>query len=156
MTWTAKLFVAGLFFSTNAQAVYSCNVNTSGLTFGQYRPFNITAQENNGNIAVSCSLLQIVGLLVSYEIRLSAGQTGSFSNRQLRSGASNLNYNLYRNAARTEVFGNGTAGTTYIADGYLLSIGVISRNYAVYGRIPAAQNVRAGTYTDTITITVTY
>lgn len=156
MKWSSTYLLAALLLSHEANAIYSCSINTSGLNFGQYRPFNAAAQENTGNISVSCSLLQVVGLLVSYEIRLSAGQSGSFSNRRLNTGSNNLNYNLYRNAARTQVFGNGTAGTAYVSDGYLLSVGVITRNYPVYGRIPAGQNVRAGTYADTITVTVTY
>ena len=156
MKWRYSVFAATLLFSSETAAIYSCNVSTTGLNFGQYRPFNLVQQDNNGNIAVSCQLLQIIGLLVSYEIRLSSGQSGNYNARQLRNAGNSLNYNLYRNAARTNVFGNGTAGTVFIADGYLLSIGVITRNYPVYGRIPAGQNVRAGSYTDVITITVTY
>lgn len=156
MKWQYSVLAATLLFSSEAEAVYSCNVSTTGLNFGQYRPFNLVQQDNNGNIAVSCQLLQIIGLLVSYEIRLSTGQSGNYNTRQLRNAGSNLNYNLYRNAARTNVLGNGTAGTVFIADSYLLSVGVLTRNYPVYGRIPAGQNVRAGSYTDIITITVTY
>ncbi|MCS4309360.1 spore coat protein U-like protein [Rheinheimera pacifica] len=156
MKWRYTPAAAALLFSSHANAIYSCSVSTTGLNFGQYRPFSLLPQDNNGNIAVSCQLLQIIGLLVSYEIRLSTGQSGTYTARQLQYAGNNLNYNLYRNAARTSVLGNGTAGTVFISDGYLLSLGVLTRNYAVYGRIPAGQNVRVGSYTDIITITVTY
>jgi spore coat protein U-like protein len=65
------------------------------------------------------------------------------------SGGNRLDYNLYLDAARTIVWGDGTNGTaTYTAtpiDGQVVSI-------PVYGRIPPRQNVAAGSYGATIRV----
>jgi spore coat protein U-like protein len=62
-----------------------------------------------------------------------------------------LQYNLYLDATRQTIWGDGTAGTqsafqdTRANEAYFVS---------VYGRIPSAQNVQAGTYTDMLVVTV--
>jgi spore coat protein U-like protein len=43
-----------------------------------------------------------------------------------------------------------------VSDGYLLGLGGGVSPYPVYGRIPATQNVQAGSYADTIIVTLTY
>ena len=69
----------------------------------------------------------------------------------MRSGTNQLNYNLYTDAARTVVWGNGS-GTS--------SIQTVARNRTttlnVYGQIPAGQDAVVGNYTDTILATVTF
>jgi spore coat protein U-like protein len=71
----------------------------------------------------------------------------------MSNGASNLTYQLYSDAARTMIWGDGTAGTVTVS-AHVASNG--TQNNTVYGRIPALQGVRPGAYTDTITVTVTY
>jgi spore coat protein U-like protein len=43
-----------------------------------------------------------------------------------------------------------------VSDSYLLGLGTTVRHYALYGRVPALQNAPAGSYLDSITITVDY
>jgi spore coat protein U-like protein len=102
---------------------------------------------------------------VSYTIQLNAGSSGSFSPRKLASGANLLNYNLYTTSARTTIWGNGSGGTSTVGGSFTLGNCTLlllcsdeteSRNHTAYGRIPASQNVPAGSYSDTITVTVNY
>ena len=72
----------------------------------------------------------------------------------LRSGGG-LNYNLYANAARTQILGDGLQGTTTITAN-LNGLLVFSTSAPVYGRIPQSQWVPSGTYNDTVIITVQY
>lgn len=139
-----------------SMAAATCSVSALPTAFGSYNPFSPSAVDSTGRVTVSCSLGGLLSLLVSYTIRLSAGGAGSYAPRRMSSGANTLNYNLYTSNARTTVWGNGTASTGTISDGYLLGLGTTVRNYTVYARLPAPQNVRAGSYLDSITVTVDY
>ena len=83
----------------------------------------------------------------NYTITLSIG-AGTYAARQMSYGTHRLNYNIYRNAARTRILGDGTASTVVISDNRRI------RNYTVYGRIPARQNVYAGSYSDSLIMSV--
>jgi spore coat protein U-like protein len=62
-----------------------------------------------------------------------------------------VSYELYRNSARTQRWGNTLNSDTVIGSG---TGG--TQNLTVYGRVPAQTTPSAGTYNDTITVTVTY
>jgi len=70
--------------------------------------------------------------------------------RQMQSGAYSLTYNLYTDSLRSIIWGDGTSGTM------LVGTTGTSATYAVYGRIPAAQDLPAGSYNDSITVTLTF
>jgi spore coat protein U-like protein len=71
------------------------------------------------------------------------------------SGAT-LNYNIYADAARSIVWGDGNSGTLVVADAYSLAESSVTRNYPVYGRIFPGQNAPVGIYTDSIFITLDF
>lgn len=79
------------------------------------------------------------------------------SPRKMSNGGTQLSYQLYSNSGRTTIWGDGSAGTSTVTDGYLISVLVpVVRNYSVYGRITAKQNVTAGSYLDAVTVLMTY
>jgi len=92
--------------------------------------------------------------LFSYSIRLSTGGSGSFAARRMQSGGNQLQYNLYRDITRTQIWGDGTGGS-YSVTGTIVILGS-AIPYPVYGSIPGNQNVSSGAYSDTIQVTVTY
>ncbi|PIQ13010.1 MAG: SCPU domain-containing protein [Hydrogenophilales bacterium CG_4_9_14_3_um_filter_59_35] len=139
-----------------AHAIADCTVSATGVAFGSYSFTNPAPTDAASNVVVSCSLLGLFSLLVTYDILLSPGGSGSYAPRKMTSGANQLQYNLYTNAGRSIVWGDGTAGTSIVSDGYPLGTGTTVRNYPVYGRLPAGQNTPAGAYTDIITVTVNY
>ena len=61
------------------------------------------------------------------------------------SGPNSVTYAMYSDAGRTTVW-SAVAGTGNGAD----------QNYTVYGRVPVQAAPPAGTYTDTVTVTVTF
>jgi len=69
-----------------------------------------------------------------------------------------LNYNLYFDAAFTQIRGDGTGGSQ--TGGATLTVSSSSRTASatstIYGRMPAAQNAVPGSYADTIVVTITY
>ncbi|MCL4525893.1 MAG: spore coat U domain-containing protein [Gammaproteobacteria bacterium] len=134
----------------------SCSVTATGVAFGTYVPSSTS--NSTGTVTVSCSAT--LGLLFSWTIALNAGVNsgGSFSNRRMASGNSYLSYQLYTNSGHTTVWGDGTGGTSTVPGSCLISVlGIPCTGSATaYGQIPALQNPSPGSYSDTITVTVTY
>ncbi|MDQ3565221.1 MAG: spore coat U domain-containing protein [Pseudomonadota bacterium] len=129
-------------------------MSATPVSFGSYNVFNATPLDATGTITVRCTGL--VGLLVSYNIKLSAGLSGSYAPRQMASGANRLNYNLYTAATRLTVWGDGSAGTSFVSNTITLLLLGVTVNHTVYGRVPALQNVAVGSYSDNITVTLTF
>ena len=154
--WLARLCALPLLLPLLAHGVAACIVTSSGVALGSYTFDQLGPTDATGNISVSCSLDGMVSLPVTYEIRLSTGISGSYAQRQMGTNASRLHYNLYSNPARSAIWGDGTAGSTTVSDSYVLALLNTVRDYPVYGRAPAGQNIAAGVYTDVITVTVLY
>ena len=135
----------------------SCTVAALPVVFGVYSPASGSDSTSTGSVTVTCQPV-LVSISQSYTLSLSSGGAGSYAPRKLASGAYTLRYQLYTDAARTTVWGDGSAGTTTISGSFALSVLVpVSASYVVYGQVPAAQTgVGAGSYTDTIVVTVVY
>ena len=142
--------VSLLFALAGAAAVWAapagaCTIGATGVAFGSYDPRSATAKDSTGTVTLNCPSNR------SGVVSMSTGGSASYTQRKMASGANTLNYNLYTNSTRTAVWGDGTGGSTTVS---------VAKGYAgtltIYGRIPASQNVRAGTYSDTITVTVTF
>lgn len=133
----------------------SCTVSTMPVSFGLYNPLTPTANVATGTVSVSCTVT-LLGLLEYWTIALSTGNSGNFTTRELLNGSSPLSYNLYTSAAYSNVWGDGSGSTTLVSGSALLSIGTTVTDYTVYGRIPAGQDSAAGTFTDTIVVTLNY
>jgi spore coat protein U-like protein len=134
-------WLVALAFALTAQQVHACTLNVTGVNFGSYDVFNNAALDSTGNIDVNCPSG------VGYSMALTEGG-GTHTQRVMNSGAHRLNYNLYTAANRAVVW----AGTVTVNG---TGIGV-SVNHAVYGRIPALQNVHAGSYSDIIIVELTF
>lgn len=89
-----------------------------------------------------------------YNVGINAG-TGSgatVASRIMSSGAgAGVNYQLYRDSARTQIWGNTVNTDTVSATG----TGAV-QSLTVYGRVPAQNTPAAGNYSDTVQVTVTY
>jgi spore coat protein U-like protein len=134
-----------LALALTAQQGHACTLNVTGVNFGSYDVFSNAALDSTGNIDVNCPSG------VGYSIALSEGG-GRHAQRVMNSGGHRLNYNLYTEANRGVVWGDATSGTARVSG---TGIGV-SVNHAVYGRIPARQNVYAGSYSDIIIVALTF
>ena len=134
-------WLIALAFALTAQQGHACTLNVTGVNFGSYDVFSNSALDTTGNIDVNCPSG------VGYSMALTAGG-GTQTQRVMGSGAHTLNYNLYTAANRAVVWGDATSGTVTVnGTGIGLSV-----NHGVYGRIPALQNVRAGSYSDMIIV----
>ena len=133
---------------TPGVAVAACTISASGVSFGSYNVFSNTPLDASGSVTYQCS-----PLAVNVQIQLNRGAAASFSPRLMRQGSATLAYNLYTDAARTIVWGDGTGGTQVYS---ALAAALIDIIVPVYGRVPARQNVQAGPYSDTITATILF
>lgn len=151
--------IISIFYSQSVYAACgglgcSCSVATTAVTFGNYNPISATATTANGNVAVTCSALVI--FTASYVISMAKGNSATYTPRFMNLAGVHLNYNLYTTAGFASIWGDGTGGTVTVSDSYT-AIGLSeTRNYTPFGQIPALQTIGAGTYTDTVLVTVTY
>lgn len=161
--WSWRYVIFLFFYNFYSFPVYAtcsglgctCSVATTPVAFGSYVTTSPTPKTANGNVAVTCSALVI--FTASYAIRMAKGNSATYTPRFMNLLGVHLNYNLYTTAAFTSIWGDGTAGTSTISDSYTaLVIGPMTRNYTVFGQVPALQPVGPGTYTDSVLVTVTY
>lgn len=129
----------------------SCSLTSSSVPFGSYDVFSPTPLDTVGQVIFRCSQND-----KNVSISLSRGGSADFSPRRMTNGASILNYNLYRDAARTVIWGDGSGGTqTYFINNPQPNNTDIP--VSVYGRILAGQSTAAtGNYSDTISAVVNY
>lgn len=142
LAWRRLVVMAAWCAATPALAA-TCSVSTPGVTFGTYDVFSMKNLDGVGNVAVTCDMSS------TYTVALSPGG-GSFAARTMASGASRLGYNLYSDATRVTIWGDGTGGTATVSGT------ATTANLPVYGRIPARQNLPVGGYSDSIIVTLTF
>ena len=134
-------------FTVQVTVTSSCVINSaSTLNFGNQGVL-VANVDNTSTLAVQCTNT------TPYNIGLDAG-TGSGATvvtRKLTNGSNTVNYSLYSDSGRSTVWGNTIGTDTVQGTG-----NGASQSYPVYGRVPAQTTPAAATYTDTITVTVTY
>jgi spore coat protein U-like protein len=133
----------------------SCDVTATSVPFGAYDPTSSSPLDATGTITVSCSVA-LIGLLSSWTLALSTGNSATYTPRRLSNGAATLQYNIFTTAARSTIWGNNSGGTGVVSDSRTLLVGNNSTQYTVYGRISPHQDVRAGSYSDSIIVTINY
>jgi spore coat protein U-like protein len=162
LTKLKKIAVTALFIMNVPLSIASClghqcncTFGVDGINFGLYNPFAPEPNDTTGNISVSCNAAD-QGVDVSYEISLDTGKSGSFAKRKLASANRELGYNLYTDASRTLVWGDGSSISNRLKDAYSSPNTQEIKSYPIYGRIEPNQNVAAGDYSDLITVTLIF
>jgi spore coat protein U-like protein len=128
--------------------------------FGVYDAVNPAPADSTGTMTVSCFNAAPGDRGVNFTVGLSSGNGTSPATRWLASGPNRLYYNLYRDAARVQVWGDGFNGSHLVSGTLRPGPGVgnatRSSTHTVYGRIPPGQDAASGNYTDTIVFTLTF
>ena len=106
-----------------------------------------TPLDSTGTVNVYCT----AGTLATVALDLGTHVSGS-TRRMLGTTGDFLTYQLYRDAAHTVVWNsvNTNSGTSASKNT------PINNGFVAYGRIPAAQDVGIGSYSDTVLVTVNY
>jgi len=131
------------------EVVTACSVSVSDLDFGSYTSNSTNPVHGQTTIQLLCA----PG--TSAEISLDAGTSpgGGTSRRNMQQDAGNdrMDYDLFQDAGRTIHWGDRSGNDTkevVTADAPL--------TVPIYGEIPSGQRVRDGTYSDVITVSVSY
>jgi spore coat protein U-like protein len=140
---SAEAATATATLTVTATVQNGCSIENASLNFGTYTVGQNTDLDASGTIRV----LNCQGVQVS--IALDGGSSGNVNNRQMANGANRLNYQLYTDPARSQIWGTGQNAAS-------MQIIQNPASIPVYGRIPRGQNVPSGTYSDTVTITMTF
>ncbi|WP_338146944.1 spore coat U domain-containing protein [Microbulbifer elongatus] len=120
----------------------NCTISATPLDFGNVT--SIAQTDASSNLSVTCTLNG------AYTIALDGGNNGDINHRKMQLGPDTIDYQLYQNAARTQIWGD-TAGSTLSSTG-----NGNTQSLTVYGRVPLQSAKPTGTYQDTITATITY
>ena len=107
------------------------------------------------NVDATSTITVLCTNTTPYTISLDKGVNGtSVTARQMKGAAASpdsVNYSLYRDASRTQNWGQTIGTDTVAGTGTGSNVGT-----TVYGRVPAQTSAKPDSYTDTITVTVTY
>jgi spore coat protein U-like protein len=142
--------LVGILHASEASAQSpSCTISATSVNFGNYNEFNGTNLDSTGRITYRCN-----ATAANITIGLTKGLSSTFNPRLMSKGAEVLGYNLYRNAARTNIWGDGTSGTAVYTRANPPNNSNV--NVTVYGRVPAGQDVSAGTFSDTVTAVINF
>ena len=136
-------------FSVTANIVDACDVQATNHAFGAYSPSSSTALDATSTLSVYCT----VGTPYALALNIGTGG-GTFTGRKMVSGGNELVYNLYTSAARTTVWGDGSGATGTVSG---TGTGLLTAStHTVYGRIGVNQDANPGSYSSTVTVTLTF
>lgn len=149
LTRVASIVALALLAMVRPAEAAQCTISTTPIVFGTYNVFMTAPTDSTGTVIYNCN-----GGGKNILITMSRGASPTFVPRRMASGPEDLGYNLFRDAARTTVWGDATAGTSayFDADPPNRTDIVVT----VFGRIPAGQDVRAGAYSDTVSIEINF
>ncbi|MDM4771969.1 spore coat protein U domain-containing protein [Solimonas sp. SE-A11] len=143
--WLAVLGGGLLGYAPAAQASTSCSASMSNVSFGSVSPFG-------GNIDVTATInysCSITSILSSSKVRACFGigsgaqGGGALDPRVMTSGVNSLGFNLYKSAARTDIWGsrsNAYGGVEVTLElGALIGSTTQTGSLTVYARVPSGQ-----------------
>jgi spore coat protein U-like protein len=128
----------------------TCTLAVTNVSFGT---FSGTEVDVTLTVTVSCSGGNNNN---NVNVRFTAGNSGNLNTppRFMKSGANKLNYQIYADAAHTQVFGDGSAGTTKPVVAVNYQPGPtpppVTATLTAFAVLPAQALPPFGTYTDTI------
>ena len=123
----------------------SCSAYASGIAFGGY--VASTAIDITGTITVTCTN----GTAYNVSLNAGMGTGGTTTTREMSgSNSTTLGYQMFQNSSHTLNWGN-TVGTNTVAG----TGNGNAQTYNIYAVLPAGQYDAPGSFTDTITASVT-
>ncbi len=134
-------------FNVTASVTANCTITASDLAFGNYDPVSTNAAtplDQQSTVTVACTKG------TSASIALDDGAHFSGGTRNMDDGGgTTLSYALYQDN------GHSTVWTTASPQAYTAASKSASAQ-TVYGRVAAGQDVTTGSYSDSVTATITF
>lgn len=132
-------------FNTTATVVATCAISATNVAFGSYSTAQLDA---TGSISITCTN----GTTYTVALDAGVGASATLAARKMTGPSSQtLTYSLYQDVSRSTLWGDTAGVNTAAGTG-----SGAAQSLTVYGRIPSLQFPGAGTYSDTITVTLSY
>ncbi len=129
----------------------NCSVTATPLVFGTFSGSRVDAA---GSVSVTCNGN---GNNNPATVTLSEGGSNTFLDRFMFHGFDELHYNLYIDGTYSTIWGNGLGETQLkFLQFDFRQIGNVTESAPIFGRIPFQALPAAGSYADTIIVTVTF
>lgn len=142
----AACLIACCVLPATTHAATTCSTSMTNVAFGSSDPFtgwsDVTATINYSCQTTGLSLLASAAVRMCFSIGDGTAGTGTIFPRRMDNVGNTLNFNLYRDAAYSQVWGglgNGQQVEVTLEYGVTIS-GSGSGSLAVYGRIPSSQD----------------
>ena len=122
-------------------------MSVPALNFGFYDPADGTDTLTSDTFTVKCN-----GNIDETITASTGANSGDYNNRLMRGGEGNdtLRYQIYIDAARTIIWGDGTGNSSPI----VFHENGAFNDVTIYASMPAGQSAGNGAYSDTVTITI--
>ena len=132
-----------------AQVDGRCSVSATDMAFGVLDTKNVSRVDATATVSVSCA-----GLLTFFRVTMDWGQNASGEQRRIRNAGNDyLPYEVYRNANRTQRWGQRTNE----ARSGIILLGIGSNDFEAYGRLTGiSPSTPKGRYTDQIKVTIAF
>jgi len=140
--------VAAFLLAAPPASAANCSVTVAAsVAFGTYDPLDTAPLDTTGTITYRCS-----ANVPTVTIDIDRGNATTYFPRRMLNGVETLSYNLFLDVARTQVWGDGTGGTSHFGP----APAGMKIDVPVYGRIPALQDAAEGAFADTVVVTINY
>ncbi len=138
--------------SVNASVSANCSISAGALNFGtNIDTLSASNVDGTATLSVTCTN----GSSWSAGASTGIGASATYASRRMTrvSGTETLAYTLYTDSGRSTVWGDGSGSTANLTGTGTGS----TQSVTIYGRIPSGQtSVPAGSYADTVSVTITY
>jgi spore coat protein U-like protein len=140
--------------AVSATVTANCTISAGALGFGDYDPVVTHASadlDSSATLTITCTNGSAATITLGQGSSADTGSTDTVPLRRMTDGTDFLSYYLYQEAGRTTVWGNDAS-----SDVDYTGTGSETTSTTVYGRASQAQNVPAGSYSDTVVATITF
>ena len=139
-------------FSVSATVISACTVSGSALSFGTTVNPLSTAVPLYAQSQLSVQCTNTTPYAVALNAGTNAGGASNFSARAMKNGSNSIGYQLYSDTGHSTVWGDGTNSSSTVSGTGSGSTQTLN----IYGSVPSLAGAVPGSYTDTVTVTVSY
>ena len=139
-------------FNISATLISACSVSGATLSFGTAVNPLSTAVPLDATSTLSVQCTNTTAYAVALNAGTNAGGASNFGGRAMASGANSIGYQLYSDTGRSTVWGDGSNSSSTVSGTGSGS----TQTLTIYGRVPSLSGAVPGSYSDTVTVTVSY
>jgi spore coat protein U-like protein len=146
----ARADSVGARMDVTATVIVNCRLVVPPLSFGTYDPLVAnSAQPADASATVSVTCTRNTSAALSFDFGLHPAGSGDRSMKG--PGPETLRYQIYRDSAHSQVWGQGGEAMRMLSKGIAQP-----EQFTVFGRIPSRQEIEPGLYNDVLTAAVDF